>query len=94
MSAAVNSMIGAQSDSTGGGAGGPESGKESGTSESRASQGVRSVFGSIAVEVAAPEAVSSHPSSICVAGSESRVGAGSCAASRALSGCRAKSCPS
>ena len=94
MSAAVNSMIGAQSDSTGGGAGGPESGKESGTSESRALWGTRSVFGSIAVEVAAPKAVSSHPSSICVAGSELKVGAGSSAASRVLSGCRAKSCPS
>ena len=58
MSAAVNSMIGAQSDSTGGGAGGPESGKESGTLESRASWGTRSVFGSIAAEVAAPEVVS------------------------------------
>ena len=94
MSATVNSMIGAQSDSIGGGAGGSESGEESGTSESRASQGIRLVFGSITVEVAAPEAVSSHPSSICAAGSESRVGADSCAASRALSGCRAKSCPS
>ena len=94
MFAAVNSMIGAQSDSTGGGAGGPESGKESGTLESRALWGTRSVFGSIAVEVAAPEAVSSHPSSICAAGSELKIGAGSSAASRVLSGCRAKSCPS
>ena len=94
MSAVVNSMIGVQSDSIGRGAGGSESGKEFGTSESRASQGIGSVFGSIAVEVAAPEAVSSHPSSVYAAGSESRVGAGSCAASRALSGCRAKSCPS
>ena len=94
MSAAVNSMIGAQSDSIGGGAGGSESGEESGTLESRASQGTRLVFGSIAVEVAAPEAVSSHPSSICAVGSELRVGADSCAASRALSGSRAKSCPS
>ena len=92
MSAAVNSMIGAQSDSTGGGAGGPESGKESGTSESRASWGTRSVFGSIAVEVAAPEVVSSHPSLVCAAGSESKIGAGSSAASKVLSGCRAKSC--
>ena len=93
MSAAVNSMIGAQSDSIGGGTGGSGSGEESGTSESWDSQGTRSVFGSIAIEFAAPEAVSSHPSSICVAGSKSKVGAGSCAASRALSGCRAKSCP-
>ena len=90
MSAAVNSMIGAQSDSIGRGAGG----LESGTSESRASQGTGSVFGSIAVEVAAPEAVSRHPSSIGVVGSELRVGADSCAASRALSGGRARSCPS
>ena len=94
MSAAVNSMIGAQSDSIGGGAGGSESGEESGTSESRASQGTRSVFGSIAVEAAVPEAVSSHPSSICAVGSELGIGADSCAASRALSGSRAKSCPS
>ena len=94
MSAAVNSMIGAQSDSIGRGAGGSESGKESGTSESKALPGTRSVFGSIAIEVAAPEAVSSHLSSICAAGSELRVGADSCAASRALSGCRAKLCPS
>ena len=94
MSAAVNSMIGAQSDSTGGGAGGQESGEESGTSESRASWGTRSVFGTIAVEVAAPEVVSSHPSLVCAAGSELKIGAGSSAASGVLSGCRAKSCPS
>ena len=94
MSAAVNSMTGAQSDSIEGGAGGSESGEESGTSESRDSQGTRSVFGSIAVEVAAPEAVSSHPSSICVVGSELKIGADSSAASRVLSGCQAKSCPS
>ena len=94
MSAAVNSMIGAQSDSIGRGAGGSESGEESGTSESRVLLGTRSVFGSIAIEVAAPEAVSNHPSSICAAGSESRVRADSCATSRALSGYRAKSCPS
>ena len=94
MSAAVNSMIGAQSDSIGGGAGGSESGEESGTSESRALWGMRSVFGSITVEVAAPEAVSSHPSSICAAGSGLKIGADSSASSRVLSGCRAKSCPS
>ena len=94
MSTTVNSMTGAQSDSTGGGAGGPESGKESGTSASRASWGTRSVFGSIAVEVAALEAVSSHPSLICAAGSELKIGAGSSAASRVLSGRRAKSCSS
>ena len=75
MSAAVNSMIGAQSDSIGGGAGGSKSGEESGTSESQASQGTKSVFGSIAVGVVAPEAVSSHQSSICAAGSKLKVGA-------------------
>ena len=76
MSAAVNSMIGAQSDSIGRGAGGSESGEESGTLESRASQRTRLVFGSIAVEIAAPEAASSHPSSTGVVGSELRVGVG------------------
>ena len=38
MSAAVNSIIGAQSDSIGRGAGGSESGEESGSSESRGKQ--------------------------------------------------------
>ena len=87
-------MNGAQSDSIGGGVGGSESGRESGTSESRASQGTRSVFGSIAVGVAAPEAVSNHQSSIGVVGSELRVEADAGAASRALFGGRARSCPS
>ena len=64
MSAAVNSMTGAQSDSIGRGAGGSESGRESGTSELRALQGTRLVFGSITMEVAAPEVVSNHRSSI------------------------------
>ena len=82
MSAAVNSMIGAQSDSIGRGTEGSESGEESGTLESRASQGTGLVFGSIAVEIAAPKVVSSHPSSIGAVGSELRVGADSCAASR------------
>ena len=94
MSAAVNSMIGAQPDSIGGGADGSGSGGESGTLESRVAQRIMLVFGSITVETAAPEVVSSHPSSICAAGSELRVGADSCAASRALFGSRAKSCPS
>ena len=94
MSAAVKCMIGAQSGSTGRGAEGSGSGEESGTLESRASQGTGSVFGSIAVEVAAPEAVSSHPSSIGAVGSELRVRADSCAASRALSGGRGRSYPS
>ena len=49
MSAAVNSMISAQSDSIGRGAEGSESGEESGILESRASQRTRLVFGLIAV---------------------------------------------
>ena len=94
MSAVVNSMIGAQSDSIGRGAGGSESGRESGTSESRALWGIRSEFGSIAAEVAALEAVSSHRSSVWAIGSGLRAGADSCAATKALFGGRARSCPS
>ena len=94
MSAAVNSMIGAQSGSISRGAEGSESGTESGTLESRALQRTRLVFGSIAIEIAAPEAVSNHPSSIGVIGSELGVGADTGSASRALFGGRAKSCPS
>ena len=94
MSAAVNSMISAQSGSIGRGAEGSESGEESGTLELRALQRTGIVFGSVAVEIAAPEAVSSHPSSIGAVGSELRVGADAGAASRALSGGRARSCPS
>ena len=94
MSAEVNSMTGAQSDSIGRGAEGLESEEESGTLESRALQRTGMVFGLIAVEIAAPEAVSSHPSSIGAVGSELRVGADTGAASRALSGGRARSCPS
>ena len=94
MSAAVNSMIGAQSGSIGRGAEGSESGEESGSLESRASQRIGLVFGSIVVEIAAPEAVSNHPSSIGAVGSELRVGADAGAASRALFGGRARSCPS
>ena len=75
MSAAVNSMIGAQLGLIGRGMEDSEFGKESGTSESRASQMTRLVFDSITVEIAAPEAASSHPSSIGVVGSEIRVGA-------------------
>ena len=44
------------------------------------------VFGSIAIETAAPEAVSSHPSSIGVVGSELRVGADAGATSGVLFG--------
>ena len=65
----VNSMIGAQLDSIGRDADGSESKKESGTLESRASQRIRLVFGSIAVETVAPKAVSIHLSSIGVVGS-------------------------
>ena len=87
-------MIDAQSDSIGRGAEGSESGEESDTLESRASQRTRLVFGLIAVEIVAPEAVSNHPSLIGVIGSELGVGADTGAASRALFGGRAKSCPS
>ena len=92
MSAAVNSMIGAQLDSIGRGTEGSEYGEESGALESRALQRTGLVFGSIIIEIAAPDAVFSHPSSIGAVGSELRVGADSCVASRALSGSRAKSC--
>ena len=94
MSAAVNSMIGAQSGSIGRGAQGSECGEESGSLESRDSQRIGLVFGSIAVEIAAREAVSNHPSSVSVIGSELGVGADTGAGSRALFGGRAKSCPS
>ena len=94
MSAAVNSMIGAQLGSIGRGAEGSESGEESDSLESWASQRIGLVFGSIAVEIAAPDAVSNHPSSIGVIRSELGVGADTGAASRALFGGRAKSCPS
>ena len=87
-------MIEAQLGSIRGGAEDSESGKESGTLESRASQRTRLVFGSIAVEIAAPEVVSNHPSSVGVIGSELGVGADTGAASRALFGGRARSCPS
>ena len=94
MSAAVNSMIGAQSDSIGRGAEGLESGEESGSLESRVSQSAGLVFGSIAVGITAPEAASNHPSSISAIGSELRVEADAGAAFRALLGGRARSCSS
>ena len=93
MSAAVNSMIGAQSDSIGRGAEGSESGKESGILESRVSRSAGLVFGLIAIGIAAPEAASNHPSSIVV-GFELRVEADAGAASRGLFGGRARSYPS
>ena len=94
MSMAVNSIIGTQSDSISRGAEGSESGEESGSLESRVSQSVGLVFGSIAVGIAAPEAASNRPSSISVVGSELRIGADADAASRALFGGRARSCSS
>ena len=94
MAAAVNSMTGAQSDSIGRGAEGSESGGESDTLKLRALQRTGLVFGSIAIEIAAPEAESSHPSSIGAIGSELRVEAGTGAAPRALFSGRARSCPS
>ena len=87
-------MIGAQSDSIGRGADGSGSGRESGTLESRAAQRIMLVFGSVAVETATPEAVSSHPSSIGAVGSELRVGDDAGAASEVPSGGRARSYPS
>ena len=94
MSVAVNSMIGAQSDSIGRGAEGLESGEESGSLESRVSQSAGLVSGSIAVGIAAPEAASNHPSSIGTVGPKLRVEAVAGAASRALFGGRARSCSS
>ena len=94
MSAAVNSMIGAQSDSIGRGAEGSESREESGSLVSRVSRSAGLVFGSIAVGIATPEAASNHPSSIGAVGSELRVEADTGAASRALFGDRARSCSS
>ena len=93
MSAAVNSITGAQSDLIGRGARGSESREESGTSKSRALQRTGMVFGSIAVEIVAPEPVSSHLSSISEVGSELRVEADAGAPSRALFGGRARSYP-
>ena len=87
-------MIGAQSDSIGRGADGSGSGRESGILESWVARRIMPVFGSIAVETAAPEAVSSHPSSIGAVGSEVRVGADAGAASGVPSGGRARSYPS
>ena len=94
MSAAVNSMIGAQSDSIGRGVEGSESEEESGSLESQVSQSTGLVFGSIAVGVAASEVASNCPSSIGAVCSELRVGADAGAASRALFGGRARSCSS
>ena len=94
MSAAVNSMIGAQSDLTGRGAEGSDSGEEAGSLESRVSQSAGLVFGSIAIGIASLEVASNRPSSIGAVGSELRVEADAGAASRALFGGRARSCSS
>ena len=87
-------MIGAHSDSIGRGADGLGSGRESGTLESRVVQRIMLEFGSIAVETAAPEAVSSHPSLIGAVCSKLRVGADAGAASGVLFGGRDRSYPS
>ena len=87
-------MICAQSESIGKGTDGSQYGKESDTLESWVAQRVRKVFGSIAIETAAPEAVSNHPSSIGAVGSELRVGADVRAAFGVLFGGRARSYPS
>ena len=70
MSAAVNSIIGAQSDSIARSAGGSESGEESGSSESRVTQNAGLTFGSIAFEIVAPKVTSNRSSSIGAIGSE------------------------
>ena len=89
-------MIGAQPDSIGTGTGGSESvaGEVSGSSTTRLLCKVKLMFDSIAVETAAPEAVSNHPSLIGTVGSELRVGADAGAASRVLFGGGARSYPS
>ena len=87
-------MIGAHLDSIGRGADGSGSGRESDTLESWAMRRIMLVFGSIAVETAAPKTVSNHQSSIGAVGSELRVGADAGAASGVLFGGRARSYPS
>ena len=96
MSAEVNSMIGAQSDSTGLGARGlePTTGYESEGPESHASLEVRSGFGSTADEWAAYGVGSIHPSLGHAVCSEFRSGATSGVISRALSDSRSRPCSS
>ena len=74
MSTVVNSVIGAQSDSIGRGAGGSEFGEESGPSESWVVRSAGLAFGSIAFEITAPDVASNRSSSIGVIGSELEVG--------------------
>ena len=94
MFAAVNSIIGAQSDLIGRGEGG--FGVRGGVRilGVRVVQSVGLAFGSIAFEIAAPKVTSNRSSSIGAIGSELGVGTDACAASRTLSGGRARSCPS
>ena len=68
-------MIGAQSGSIRRGAEGSESGQESNSLGSLASQRTKPVFGSIAVEIAAPGAASNRPSPTSAVGSKLMVGA-------------------
>ena len=68
-------MIGAQSGSIERGAEYTESGAESGTLESQALQMTRLVFGSIAIEIAAPWVASNRPSPASAVSSELMIGA-------------------
>ena len=83
ISVEVNSIIGAQSDSIGTGAGGSESmaGEGSDSLTTRLSCKVRSMFVSIAAKGKASVAGSIHPSAEGAPGSELRVGAASSAIS-------------
>ena len=94
MSVVVNSIIGTQSGSIDRDVRGSEFGEESGSLESRAVRNAGLTFGSIAFEIVAPEVTSNRSSSIGAIGSELGDGTGACAASRTLSGGRARSCPS
>ena len=96
MSAAVNSMIGAQLDLIGMDANGsePMAGDESNGSATRLSWVVKSVFGSIATESAASMAESIHPSSDGAICSGLRAGVVAGVISRTLSDGRVNSCSS
>ena len=93
MSAAVNSITSAQSDSIGRGVGGLEFREESDSLESRATRSAELEFNSIAFEIAAPKVTCNRSSSTDTTGSELRVRAGAFAASGILFGDRARSCP-
>ena len=96
ISAAVNSITGAQPDSAGSGVRGlePTAGYESGGPVSQASSGVKSVFGSTTDGCAASEAGSIHPSSGDAICPGFRSGAPAGAVSRVLSDSRSKPCSS